>query len=85
MNEVKITPTKLGLIIITAILGSAISTTFSLLRVATSDHFAIVALESRTTTIEETIVPRGEFTRFEQDINRRLDRIDQKLDKLLEQ
>lgn len=73
-------------ILIGSIIATAVTTAFTvgsaLFRVANSDHFAIVATEQRLDTLEENIVPRTEFARFEVDLNKRLDRIDAKLDRL---
>lgn len=75
---------KFVAILIGAIIASAVSTSFALVRIANTDHFTIIALEQRVDDIEATLVPRTEFTRFENDLNKRLDRIDIKLDRLSE-
>jgi len=80
--HMEMSQSKFFAIIIGAIIASAVSTAFALVRVANTDHFTILALEQRVDDVEATIVPRAEFSRFENDLNKRLDRIDIKLDRL---
>lgn len=83
-NTYEMSQKKLISIIITAIVATAVSTSFALVRVANSDHFSILALNERVDTLEEVVVPRTEFSRFDSDITNRLDRIEAKLDRLSE-
>lgn len=48
-------------ILISTVIATAVGTTFTLLRIAQSDHFAIVSLDTRVAAMEEEIVPRSEF------------------------
>lgn len=81
-TPMEMSQSKFVAILIGAIIASAVSTSFALVRVANTDHFTILALGERVDDIEAVLVPRAEFTRFETDLNKRLDRIDTKLDRL---
>lgn len=80
----EITNAKLALIVISTIIGTAVTTAVGLVRVANSDHFTVIALSTRVDTLEDVVVSRNEFNQRSIFIDSRLDRIESKIDRLLE-
>lgn len=80
----EITTPRLFLIIVSAVVSTAIATAFALLRVANSDHFTIVALGDRLSSVEQMVVFKPEYEERAKHIDNSLLRIEQKVDRLLE-
>lgn len=71
-------------IVATAVLGSAVGTAFGIIATANSDHFTIISNTSRIEAVESVIVPRVEVETGFGHISTRLDRIENKLDRVIE-
>ncbi len=81
-NRVNWTREKTIAILIGALITGAVTSGFTVLRLANSSYFTIIALEGRVDGIEDVLVSKTEFNRFETDLNRRLDQIEKAVDKL---
>lgn len=78
-------------ILVGAVIATAVSTAFTVVRVINSDHFTIISIDSRVSALETEVVPRSEFViqieslgknmdkHFESQ-NRRLERIENNID-----
>lgn len=75
----EVSTNKLIVIVLSSILSTMVVTAFSLLRVANSDHFTVIALGQRVGTLEELVVPRSEWDQRNEFIVFRLDQIDRQL------
>ena len=65
--------------ILAAIIGTAVTVFFTLLGVANSDHFTIIALDQRTSNIENLLVPRTEYEQHSQNLENTLNRLDKNI------
>lgn len=90
-NEIIISRTQIIGLVITAVIGSAVTTTFGLIRIANSDHFTLLALSDRVEAVENSLVPRTEFDQSVKHIEESLrelkandSSIIQRIDRLLE-
>jgi hypothetical protein len=81
-NRVHWSKEKAIAILFGALITGAVTSGFAVLRLANSSYFTIIALEGRVNSIEDILVSKTEFNRFETDLNRRLDQIERTIDKL---
>ena len=77
-SQLTLSKTQLVGTIVSAVIGTAVITSFSLLRVANNDHFTIVALSEDVKSLKSVIVPRSEF----EVVYSRFDSLDSKIDSL---
>lgn len=81
----EVSTNKLIVIVLSSILSTMVVTAFSLLRVANSDHFAVIAIDQRLGTLEDVAVSRVEYAERAKHIDASLERIETKVDRLLEE
>lgn len=71
-------------IVATAVLTTATGTAFTIFSILNADHFTIVSINTRVSSLEEVIVPRNELQLSINNLETRLDRIESKLDRIIE-
>lgn len=79
-NTITIPLWKALSIVATAVLTTVVASAFASMRVLNSDHFVLAALGQKVEAIESDYIREDQFDTFE----KRLDRIEAKIDRLIE-
>ena len=82
-TEITLGLTKIISAVIISVLVGAVGGVVSVLRIANTDHFTIIANDKRISKLEANIVPRSEYDLQYKHLSDELETVNSKLDRLL--